>query len=152
MPNNFDFFVGEWTSKQRRLREVLADCDEWYEFEGHTRCWSVFGGAGNVDEVSFPSEGFSGLSFRLYDPGTDTWSIYWVNSRTGLALPPVTGRFDETGRGVFTSEEDYHGRPIVVHFIWSEITADSARWEQEFSPDGGTTWETNWVADFARVS
>jgi hypothetical protein len=24
------------------------------------------------------------------------------------------------------------------------------RWEQAFSPDGGETWELNWIMDFAR--
>jgi hypothetical protein len=26
----------------------------------------------------------------------------------------------------------------------------ACRWEQAFSADGGTTWETNWIADFTR--
>jgi hypothetical protein len=30
------------------------------------------------------------------------------------------------------------------------IPLESPRWEQAFSPDGGTTWETNWVMDFTR--
>jgi len=38
MKNNFDFLVGEWTSTQRRLREVLNGCDEWDEFPGFTKC------------------------------------------------------------------------------------------------------------------
>ena len=29
MLNNFDFFVGTWTSKQRRLREPLTGSDDW---------------------------------------------------------------------------------------------------------------------------
>jgi hypothetical protein len=151
MTNNFDFFVGEWTSVQRRLREALAGCDEWYDFPGHTRCWSVFDGAGNVDEVTFPTQGFSGLTVRLQDKATDNWSIYWVSSRTGLALPPVVGRFDDTGRGTFYSDEDYNGRPIKVRFIWSDITDSSCRWEQAFSVDDGANWETNWVAEFQRT-
>jgi len=54
MANNFDFLVGDWSSRQRRLREVLAGSDDWYEFSGVTRCWSVFDGGGNIDEVTFP--------------------------------------------------------------------------------------------------
>ncbi|WP_406045374.1 hypothetical protein OG799_13405 [Micromonospora sp. NBC_00898] len=57
MENTFDWFVGTWTSTQSRLRTVLTGCDEWYEFPGVTRCWSVLGGAGNVDEVTFPTQG-----------------------------------------------------------------------------------------------
>jgi len=151
MKNNFDFLVGEWTSSQRRLREVLNGCDEWYEFPGVTRCWSVFDGAGNFDEVTFPTQGFGGVTLRLYDHEKDEWSLYWASSRTGLALPPVVGRFNDDGRGIFTSDEVYEGRPIKVVFIWSDITDVSCRWEQAFSVDGGGTWETNWVAEFQRT-
>jgi hypothetical protein len=153
MENNFSFLVGEWTSKQRRLREVLKGSDEWYEFEGHTRCWEALDGAANLDEVLFPSQGFGGVTLRLYDKESDTWSIYWASSRAGtLGLPPVVGRFDADGRGVFTSEEEYEGIPIVCRYLWLVLGAGEARWEQAFSVDGGDTWETNWVAEFSRIA
>jgi hypothetical protein len=148
---DFDFFVGSWNSIQRKLKKPLADCDEWDETSATTRCWHVFGGAANVDEVHFPDWGFSGLSVRLHNPATGEWSIYWVNSRNGeLALPPVAGRFSD-GVGMFYDEEQYEGRNITVRFKWSDITATAARWEQAFSLDGGQTWETNWTADFTRT-
>lgn len=152
MMNNFDFFVGTWTTRQRRLRTVLDDCEEWYSFDGVTRCWSVFDGAGNIDEVRFPERGFSGLTVRLYNAETDEWSLYWANSTTGLAMPPVVGRFHDDGRGIFTSPDVYNGRTIEVRYTWSDITPVSAHWEQAFSVDGGVTWETNWTADFRRTS
>jgi hypothetical protein len=152
MANDFDFFVGTWTSAQRRLRTVLTGDDDWYEFEGFTRCWSVLDGAGNLDEVRFPSQGFGGVTLRLYDTERDEWSLYWASSRSGISLPPVVGRFGGDGRGVFTADEAHEGTPITVRFLWSDITADSARWEQAFSTDRGATWETNWVAEFTRTS
>ena len=149
--NNFDFLVGTWDSVQRRLVKPLAGSDEWYEFAGTTRCYSMFGGAANVDEVSFPEKGFNGLSVRLLNPETDEWSIYWANSRNGiLALPPVVGKFTD-GVGEFFSEEDWEGQSIVVRYRWSDITETSARWTQAFSTDKGETWETNWEAEFTRT-
>ena len=148
---DFDFFVGSWTSIQRKLKQPLADCDEWSETSATTRCWQAFGGAANVDEVHFPDWGYSGLSVRLHDPATGKWSIYWASSRNGqLSLPPVTGGFSD-GVGTFYEEEEYQGRNITVRFKWSDITARAARWEQAFSLDGGQTWETNWTADFTRT-
>ncbi|GAB3825537.1 hypothetical protein ACFPIJ_45790 [Dactylosporangium cerinum] len=151
MNNSFDFLVGTWTSTQRRLRKVLAGSDDWYEFTGTSRCWNLMGGAGNVDEIDFPSQGFSGVTLRLYDPGTQLWSLYWASSRSGLTLPPMVGRFGADGRGVFSGDDVHDGAPITCNYIWSRITPESARWEQEFSADGGRTWETNWVMDFTRA-
>jgi hypothetical protein len=150
MQNNFDFFVGTWNSEQRR-RTPFTD-GPWDEFSGTSRCWSVFDGGGNIDEITFPTKGFSGLTMRLYDAATDTWSLYWVNSRTGLALPPVVGRFGDDGLGVFTGDDVHEGRPIKVVYRWSDITDQSCRWEQDFSLDEGVTWETNWTMQFTRTS
>lgn len=152
MKNNFDFFVGTWDSTQRRLREPLTGSDDWYEFAGQTKSWSVFDGAGNIDEVWFPSLSFGGVTLRLYDAERDEWSLYWANSTTGLAMPPNVGRFDDTGVGTFLCDEVYKGTPIICRYRWFEITDTSARWDQAFSTDGGSTWETNWVADFRRTS
>jgi hypothetical protein len=152
MDNNFDWFVGTWKSRQRRLRAVLAGSDDWYEFDGIHRCWSALDGAANFDEALFPSQGFGGVTLRLLDRERDEWSLYWASSRTGLALPPVVGRFGEDGRGVFTANETWEGTPIKVLYLWSSITESSARWEQAFSTDDGATWETNWTAEFTRTS
>jgi hypothetical protein len=52
--------------------------------------------------------------------------------------------------GEFFADDQLEGKPIRVRFVWSDITANSARWQQAFSDDAGTTWETNWVMDFER--
>jgi len=95
--------------------------------------------------------GFVGMSFRFYDPDSDTWAIYWADSRRpGLLDPPVTGSF--TGdTGVFEGADTFAGRSIRVRFTWSGVTTPTPRWEQAFSDDGGKTWETNWIMDFTRI-
>jgi hypothetical protein len=149
---DFDFLVGSWDIRQRRLRKLLAGCDDWDEFVATARCWPLFGGAAYVDEMSVPERGFSGMSVRLFDPASGDWSIYWANSRDGLLqLPPVVGGFSG-GVGRFYSEERYQGTPIKVRYTWSEITASSARWDQAFSADDGQAWETNWIMELTRRS
>jgi hypothetical protein len=146
---DFGFLVGSWDVGQRRRRRWLAGCDEWEEFGSTSRCWSLFGGAANVDELQVPERGFSGLSLRLLDPAPGEWSIYWASSRTGVLFPAVTGRFRD-GVGVFYGDDGYEGRDVRVRFRWSDITPVSARWEQAFSADGEQTWEVNWIMEFAR--
>jgi hypothetical protein len=51
----------------------------------------------------------------------------------------------------FYGDDTHEGKPIKAHFIWSGIALTSARWEQEFSDDGGATGESNWVVEFVRV-
>jgi hypothetical protein len=147
---DFDFFVGSWTGRQRKLRKVLNGCDDWEEFASTTRCWSLFDGAANLDEVWFPELGSGGVTLRLFDPAKQEWSLYWASSRNGLlAMPPTVGRFTD-GTGLFYDDETFEGREIRVRYTWSGITAVTARWEQAFSTDRGQTWETNWIADFTR--
>ncbi len=58
---------------------------------------------------------------------------------------PTVGEFKD-GRGEFYDQEVFEGRVILVRNVWTNITADSCRFEQSFSDDGGKTWELNWIA------
>lgn len=149
--SDFDFLYGEWDVANRRLRKLFVGSTDWYEFAATSWARPLLGGVGNVDEMDCPSEGFSGATIRLKDQQTQQWSIYWADSATGRLFPPVIGVF-ANGRGDFYGDDTHQGKPIRAHFTWSDITADSARWEQEFSADGGTTWESNWVMEFTRRS
>ena len=149
--HDFDFLHGAWHSRQRRLRERLTGCEEWDEFDADLHCTPVLDGAGNFDELTSPVMGYKGLALRLYDDTDKTWSIYWVTGGAGGVEPPVVGRFSG-GVGDFFCPDSHQGTPVLVRYRWSDITATSARWEQAFSTDDGSTWETNWTADFTRAS
>jgi hypothetical protein len=148
---DFDFLVGTWNVTNRRLVKPLTGSTEWDEFPATSVCHSpLFGGAANLDEITFPTKGFTGLTLRLFDPAREEWSLNWVNSRTGLLQPPMLGRFADNARGEFQGEDTHEGIPIRCRFVWSGITPTSARWEQAFSTDGGRNWETNWVMELTR--
>lgn len=148
--NDFDFLIGSWNVTNRRLSTLFAGDDQWETFAGASTCRPVLGGGGNTEEIAFPSLGSHGLTLRLWDVERTEWSIYWASGRTGLLYPPVVGTF-AGGRGDFYGDDTHDGKPIKAHFIWSDITSSSARWEQEFSIDGGLTWESNWVMTYTRA-
>ncbi|MFC8918517.1 hypothetical protein ACGF5F_06210 [Streptomyces sp. NPDC047821] len=148
---DFDFLDGRWNVRNRRLADFLDPGSGWEEFDGHTTGHLFWDGAGHVDEIVFPSKGFRGLTTRLYEPETGEWTLNWANSRTGRLEPPVRGRFGADGTGRFHGDDHYAGRAVRVRFLWSDITAAGARWEQAFSVDGGETWVTNWVMTFTRA-
>lgn len=150
--HDFAFQTGTWHVAHRKLAARLVGCTEWLDFEGSCRAWEVLGGAGNVDDFVFedPAGRYRAATFRRLDPANGEWSIHWADERRGGFDPPLRGRFED-GVGLFHGEDVLGGRPILIRFIWSEITRTGARWEQAFSPDAGATWETNWVMTFRRV-
>jgi hypothetical protein len=148
---DFDFWMGRWNVHNRRLRERLAGSTAWDEFEATCVARELAGGLGNEDEYRTDfAGGFVGMTFRFYDPAAKLWSLYWADSRRGVLDPPVVGSFSGD-TGVFEGADTFEGRPIRVRFTWSRISPGKARWEQAFSADAGTTWETNWVMDMTRA-
>jgi hypothetical protein len=88
---------------------------------------------------------------RAFDPAAARWSVWWIDGRDPLAAidPPMRGRM-EGGGGTFLGETRVNDKPTATRFIWSGMTAKSARWEQAYSADGGQTWETNWIMEFQK--
>jgi hypothetical protein len=149
--HDFDFHIGRWRIHNERLVKRLQGCTEWETFEATQHAQLLPGGLGNMDDfITDHWPGFVGMSLRLYNPHARQWSIYWVNNQTGVLQPPVVGSFSN-GIGVFEGRDELDGRPIVVRYTWSNITEMGARWEQDFSPDDGRTWEKNWIVELTRV-
>jgi hypothetical protein len=151
---DFDFFFGRWDVSHRRLRKRLEADTNWESFEGTCDVQPILGGLGNLDDnlIALPDGSYRAATVRTFDPATGQWSIWWIDGRNPLTIDmPMRGRFED-GLGTFFCEDAFNGQPIRVRFIWSRIKEKSARWEQAFSPDGGNTWETNWIMDFARAA
>lgn len=142
---DFDWEIGEWTTRLSRLQRPLSGSSTWVEYEGMTVVRPVLAGSANLVElkVEGPSGRIEGLSLRLYDPDARQWSLNFAGG--GVLTPPVYGQFRD-GRGVFYGQDTLGGRAILVRFIISDVTANSARFEQAFSDDGGINWEVNWIA------
>lgn len=150
--HDFDFYVGRWKVENRRLAKRLAGSDEWIEFEATDECRPILGGLGSVDRYRTDwNGGIEGFALRLYRPHTRQWHVYWASDRDGALEPPLIGGFRD-GVGVFEGREAHEGRMLPSRAVWSDIRADSVRWEQALSPDGGRSWETNWVMRMTRLA
>jgi hypothetical protein len=152
IPVDFDFIIGDWSVKHRRLNDRLCGCTDWTEFSGKSSTRKILGGFGNVEDnvLYLPDGEIKAAAFRSFDAKAETWAIWWLDGRSPHNLDtPVIGRF--TGHvGQFFAEDSFRGNPITVRFIWTSNTGGNPTWEQAFSADGGITWETNWTMEFTR--
>jgi hypothetical protein len=150
--NDFDFEIGTWKTKLKRLQNPLTGSTNWVEYEGTTVVRKVWNGRANLVEldVSGSTGRIEALSLRLYNPESRQWSLNFANVKGGVMAVPTVGEF-KNGRGEFYNQETLNGRSILVRFVISDITANSCRFEQAFSDDGGKTWEINWIATDTRI-
>lgn len=147
---DFEFLYGQWLVRNRRRRTRLTGADDWDVFDSIQKCWPLLNGLGNVDEYLCDDCGHLGATLRFFDPQSRRWTMNWVSSRDGLMQPPLQGAFKDNV-GEFYGEERFDGRLILVRFQWDKSEPEAPRWEQAFSADGGSSWETNWEMDFTRI-
>jgi len=154
-PHDFDFLVGRWQVRNRRLRQRHVGGTDWDEFEALSQAWTHLDGQVSVDELAFEGRGFKGCTLRTLDLAARRWSIYWINSGDGRLGAPVVGGWSGA-RGVFAGGDLDDGRPVRVRFLWERLDDGHARWSQDFAlagaagqPDGA--WETNWVMEMRRL-
>jgi hypothetical protein len=146
--HDFDWEIGRWTTQLRYRPEPLTGSDHWDEYSGTSEVRAVLGGRANLVELSVAGAAgrIEGASLRLYDPKARQWTLNFANIRNGRLTAPVHGGFDANGRGLFYGEDMLGGRAVLVRFVMSDVTANSARFEQAYSADAGATWEVNWIA------
>lgn len=152
--HDFDFLIGDWKAHLKRLPDRLVGSRRWLEYDGVSRTHKVFGSDANMEEFQVDNAKddlhIRAQTLRLYNPASHQWSIYGLDVDKGvLGLPATVGEFTG-GRGEFFDYEDWKGRWVLVRFAWTHSGRGAAHFEQAFSPDGGKTWEVNWICDLTR--
>jgi hypothetical protein len=152
--HDFDFLIGNWKAQVRRLPDRLNNSKAWITYDGISNHKKILDSNANFEEFDVTSADkklrIKAQTLRLYNFTSRQWSIYLVDVDNGtLGLPPVVGGFNGN-RGEFFDQEEYKGRAILVRYVWLNISPKSARMEQSFSPDGGATWEVNWICELSR--
>lgn len=152
--NDFDFIHGSWRVTHRKLARRLVGCTEWQSFPGTLEVQPLLDGRGNFDvnRLADPAGPYEAHSLRLFDAGTGTWSIWWIDWRRPNEVdPPVRGGF-RNGSGSFFSEDQFEGRPIQVRTTYRMVGPDAAEWTQAFAPSENGDWEVNWIMEFERTA
>lgn len=86
-------------------------------------------------------DGEWGLSLRFYDPAIRAWRSTWHGPRRGSVLP-FTARASDDGIILSARTNDIEHR-----WTFSELAADSFRWQrEETAPDGTITIRQRFVA------
>ena len=142
--HDFDYLVGNWHLRNRKLKSRLTGSTEWIAFESRVEMHQILDGLGNIDKYTEqgPGKPYEGVALRLFDPATRLWSIYWADGNSGRLDPPVVGSF-ENKVGHFFARDTYKGKNIIVVFRWDVRNPQFPIWSQAFSTDEGKTWEWN---------
>jgi hypothetical protein len=153
--HDFDFEVGTWKARVRKLLHPLTGSHEWDDFNGIvvTRSLPMLEGWNESEmKVDSPTTHthIEILAVRLYNPASQQWSIYGSSIKTGIFDPPQVGQFNNK-RGEFYAQDTIQGRAVYIRYVWQDLSPVSTHFEQAFSADGGKTWETNWIYDGTRV-
>lgn len=152
--HDFDFLIGDWKAHVRRLPDRLNGSNAWDVYDGISNHKKLLDTNANFEEFDVGSADkklhIKAQTLRVYNPETHQWSIYLLDLDKGeLDIPPVVGQF-RGNRGEFYNQQTLRDRVILVRYVWLNISPKSSRMEQSFSPDGGKTWEVNWICELSR--
>ncbi len=152
--HDFDFFLGTWHVRHRRLKVRLAGNNEWMEYDGTTDCRPLLGGIANYNDsvVNRPGGPFRGVGIRAFDAKAGHWADWYLDGQYPTVIDtPAIGRF-KNGVGTFYSDDTFESKPIKVRGMFSPVSPGVAQWEQAFSTDGGKSWETNLILRYTRTA
>ena len=150
--HDFDFARGVWHTHVTKVLDPFAGGSHSVTLDGAKTALPVWGGRAWLEEIEAdgPDGHWEGASLFVYNPKAAQWSQTYIDSASGEVETPSIGGFKD-GRGEFFSTEIYEGRTVLARGVWSDITANSHRYEISYSQDGGRTWATAFKAYLTRV-
>jgi hypothetical protein len=149
--HDFDFNIGVWHTRIRRILDPFAGSSESVELNGTVTVRKVWDGKAELEEIEAdgPKGHWEGLTLFLYNPSAHQWSQSFANSKVGT-LSSNIGEF-KNGRVVLIGQDTVNDKMILVRAMWSDIKPDSHQYEESYSNDGGTTWVRSFIANLTRL-
>jgi hypothetical protein len=159
--HDFDFVIGDWKAHLHRRIDPATGVTAsepgagiWVDYYGISNHKKLFGTNANLEEFDVTDakthRHYKGQTLRMYNPASHQWSIYGLDlDNGGMAPVPLVGSF--TGKdGIFYDQEMRGGRIMLVRYVWTDKSPKSALMVQSFSPDGGKSWDANWICELSR--
>lgn len=151
----FDFWIGDWKINE----QILEEDGSWISLNASTHVIPELNGCALLEkwegEVMFFWEGMKhpesmkGMSIRSYDPQSEKWSIYWMDSRHPVFGVPYTGNF-KSNKGEFYRTWETPQGMREGRITFNKTGKDSVKWKLAVSRDEGKNWTTLWIMDMQR--
>jgi hypothetical protein len=150
--HDFDFARGTWHTHITRILDPFAGGTHTVTMDGTKTARPVWNGRAWLEEIEAdgPDGHWEGATFFLYNPTSGQWSQQYIDSSSGEFRPPTVGSFKD-GRAELFATTEHEGRVVLVRGVWSDILADSHRYEISYSRDGGRTWLPAFKAYLTRL-
>jgi hypothetical protein len=150
--HDFDFNIGTWRTHIRRLQHPLSGSSAAIELNGTVTVRKIWNGRGQLEEIEAdgPNGHWEGTTIFLYNPQSHQWNQTFADSKSGTLGRPLIGAF-ANGRGELISQDSFMGRSILIRGVWSDIVPNAHHFQEEYSSDGGKSWEPAFVADLSRA-
>jgi hypothetical protein len=128
--HDFNFLFDKWNILNKRLKERLQNCTDWTEFHAEMEPKSILNGLAFIDEIKTSNFGkeFIGFSYRMLNPKTNLWRIYWADTASpeNYLKEQVVGGFKDR-IGKFFGKEFYEGKEYKLRFTWKKEAEHTAR-------------------------
>lgn len=109
---DFDFLNGRHRVHNVRFAGRLEQSERCETFEALSISTPLPQGTGCIDELlADGSSAYIGTTLRLYDRRIRRWSLYRMDSASGLLQSPLQGAFRD-GIGVFEGRDELGGQPV----------------------------------------
>jgi len=152
--HDFDFNVGKWRTHIRRVLDPLSGGAHSVTLDGTVTAHRLWGGPAQIEEIEADGPGgahVEGMTLFLYDPAAGQWSQAFAGAKANAIDTPMIGGFKD-GRGELIAADVVGGRTVLLRGVWSNFTATSHHFEEDYSADGGRTWVPAFIADLTRIS
>jgi hypothetical protein len=149
--HDFDFARGTWHTHATKVLDPFDGGTHTVTMDGTKTARPVWNGRAWLEEIEAdgPNGHWEGATLFVYNTKAGQWSQMYVDG-SGEIEAPTIGSFKD-GRGEFFGTTTYKGRNVLVRGVWSDITANSHRYEIAYSQDGGRTWATAFKAYLTRL-